>query len=108
MLSIIRCRISSLLSKNTKTTIQRNVISSVLLYGCETLLLTLRKEGSLGVFGNRVLRIIFGHKRDELTRVWRKVHNEELNDLYSSTSIIRLRWAGHVTLMGRAEVYIQF
>jgi len=63
------------------------------------------------VFENRVLISVFGHKRNELTRV---LHNKELNDLYSSTSIIRLnisrqmRWAGHVALMGRVEVYIRF
>jgi hypothetical protein len=59
------------------------------------------------VFENRVLRRIFGPKRDEVTREWRKLHNEELNDLYSSPNIIRLiksrimRWAGHVACMGR-------
>jgi hypothetical protein len=58
------------------------------------------------VFENRVLRRIFGPKRDEMTGEWRKLHNEELQDLYSSPSIIRMvntrrmRWAGHVTLMG--------
>jgi hypothetical protein len=60
----------------------------------------------LGVFGNRVLRRIFGPKGDEVTGEWRKVHNEELRDLYSSPSIIRImkarriRWAGHVARMG--------
>jgi hypothetical protein len=59
------------------------------------------------VFENRVLRRIFGPKRDEVTRGWRKLHNEELHDLYSSPSIIRvmksrsMRWAGHVARMGR-------
>jgi hypothetical protein len=58
------------------------------------------------VFENRVLRRIFGPKRDEVTGEWRKLHNEELPDLYSSPSIIRIiksrrvRWAGHVVLMG--------
>jgi hypothetical protein len=58
------------------------------------------------VFENRVLRRIFGPKRDEVTREWRKLHNEELRDLYSSSSIIRIiklrrmRWAGHVARMG--------
>jgi hypothetical protein len=58
------------------------------------------------VFVNRVLRAIFGSKRDELTGGWRKLHNEELHNLYSSPSIIRMiksrrmRWAGHVTPMG--------
>jgi hypothetical protein len=58
------------------------------------------------MFENRVLRKIFGPKRDEVTREWRKLHNEELRDLYSSPSIIRIiksrrmRWAGHVARMG--------
>jgi len=75
------------------------------LYGCETWSLTLRDERRLRVFENRVLRRIFGPKRDEVTREWRKLHNEELNDLYSSSSIIRMiksrrmRWAGHVARM---------
>jgi hypothetical protein len=65
------------------------------------------------VFENRMLRRIFGPKRDEVTGEWRKLHNEELHDLYSSPSIIRIiksrrmRWAGHVARMGEAErVYI--
>ena len=53
------------------------------LYGCETWSLTLREEHRLRVFENRVLRRIFGPKRDGVTREWRKLHNEELNDLYS-------------------------
>jgi hypothetical protein len=63
-------------------------------------------KGGLGVFENRVLRRIFGPKRDEVTGEWRKLHNEELHDLYSSPSIIRIikarrmRWAGHVAPMG--------
>jgi hypothetical protein len=68
--------------------------------------LTLREEHRLKVFENRVLRRIFGLKRDEVTGEWRKLHNEELRDLYSSPSIIRMiksrriRWAGHVARMG--------
>jgi hypothetical protein len=68
--------------------------------------LTLREEHRLGVFENRVLRRIFGPKRDEVTREWRKLHNRELHDLYSSPSIIRimnsrrLRWAGHTERTG--------
>jgi hypothetical protein len=74
-------------------------------YGWETWSLTLREERRLRVFENRVLRI-FGPKRDEVTRGWRKLHNEERHKLYSSPSIIRiittrrLRWAGHVARMG--------
>jgi hypothetical protein len=64
------------------------------------------------VFENRVLRRIFGSKRDEATGEWRRLHNEELNDLYSSPNIIRViksrRWAGHVACMGEIEVYIGF
>jgi hypothetical protein len=56
----------------------------VVLYGSETWSLSLREKHRLGVFGNRVLRRIFGPKRDELTGEWRKLHNEELHDLYSS------------------------
>jgi hypothetical protein len=69
----------------------------------------LREERGLRVFGNRVLRRVFGPKRYEVTGEWRKLHNEELNDLYSLPNIVRLvkskrmRWAGHVTLMGRRE-----
>jgi hypothetical protein len=74
----------------------------VVLYGCETWSLSLREEHGLRVFENRVLRRIFGLKRDEVTREWKKLHNEELHDLYSSPSIIRImkskkmRRAGHV------------
>jgi hypothetical protein len=62
----------------------------VVLYGCETWSLTLREEHRLRVFENRVLRRIFGPKRDELTGEWRRLHNEELNDLYSSPNIFQV------------------
>jgi hypothetical protein len=68
--------------------------------------LTLREEHRLRVFENRVLRRIFGPKRDEVTGKWRKLHNEQLHNLYSSPNIIRMiksrrmRWAGHVARMG--------
>jgi len=68
---------SSLLSKNLKIKICRNIILSVVLYGCETWLLTLREERRLRVFENRVLRRIFGPKRDEVTGEWRKLYNED-------------------------------
>ena len=71
---------SSLLSKNLKIKIYRNIILPAVLYGCETWSLTLREEHRLRVFENRVLRI-FGPKRDGVTGEWRKLHNEELNDL---------------------------
>jgi hypothetical protein len=77
----------------------------VVLYGCEIWSLTLREEHRLRVFENRVLRRMFGSKRDEVMGKWRKLHNEELCDLYSSPSIIRImksrrmRWVGHVVRM---------
>jgi hypothetical protein len=78
----------------------------VVLYGCDTWLLTLREEHRLRVFENRVLRMVFGQKRDEVTGEWRKLHNDEFRNLYSSPSIIRIiksrrmRWVGHVVRMG--------
>jgi hypothetical protein len=78
----------------------------VVLYGCETWSLTIREEHRLRVFENKVLRRIFGRKSDEVAGEWRKLHNKELHDLYSSPSIIRIiklwrmRWAGHVARMG--------
>jgi hypothetical protein len=73
---------SSLLSKNTKIKIYRNIILPAVLCLCETWSLTLREEHRLRVFENRVLRRIFGPKRDELTGEWRRLHIEELNHLY--------------------------
>ena len=81
---------SSLLSKNVKIKIYRTIILPVVLYGCETWSLTLREKRRLRVFENRVLGRIFGPKRDEVTREWRKLHNEELNNLYSSPNIVRV------------------
>jgi hypothetical protein len=83
-------------------------ILPVVLHGCETWSLTLREEHRLRVLENRVLRI-FGPKRDEVTGGWRRLRNEELNDLYSSPNIIRViksrrkRWAGHVARMGEGR-----
>jgi hypothetical protein len=79
-----------LLSKNLKITIYKTIILPVVLYGCETWSLTLREEHSLGMFENRVLRRIFAPKKDEVTGGWRKLHNEELHDLYCSPSITRI------------------
>ena len=73
---------SSLLSKNLKIKIYRTLILPVFLYACETWSLTLREERRLRVFENRVLRRVFGPKRDEVTGEWRELHNEELSDLY--------------------------
>ncbi|KAJ4426061.1 hypothetical protein ANN_27688 [Periplaneta americana] len=100
---------SSLLSKNLKVRIYKTVILLLVLYGCETWTLTLREEQRLRVFENKVLRKIFGAKRDEVTGEWRKLHNTELHALYSSPDIIRniksrrLRWAGHVASMGESR-----
>jgi hypothetical protein len=100
---------SRLLSKNIKIRIYITIILPVVVYRYETWSLTLREEHRLRVFENRVLRRIFGPKRDEVTEDWRKVHNEELHNLYSSPSIIRMiklrsmRWPGHVARMGVEE-----
>jgi hypothetical protein len=94
-----------LLSKNVKIRIYRTIILPVVLYGCKTWSLTVREKHKLRVFENRVLKRIFGPKRNEVTGDWRELHNEELRNLYSSASIIiksrRMRWTGHVARMGR-------
>jgi hypothetical protein len=77
-------------STNLKNRIYKTVILPVVLYGCETWSLSLREEHRLRLFENRVLRRIFGPKRDEVTGEWRKLHNEELHDLYSYPSIISI------------------
>jgi hypothetical protein len=68
----------------------KTIILPVVLYGCETWSLTSGEEHRLRVFENRVLRRIFGTKRDEVTGVWRKLHTEELHGLYSSPGIVRV------------------
>jgi hypothetical protein len=80
---------SPFISKNLKIKIYKTVILPVVLYGCETWSLTLREEHRLRVSENRVLRKIFGPTREE-DGSWRKLHNDELHDLYSSLNIIRV------------------
>ena len=81
---------------------RKAIILPVVFYGCETWSLTLRNEHGLRVFENKVLIKIFGAKRDDITREWRKLHNAELLALHSSSNIIRnlksrrLKWAVHV------------
>jgi hypothetical protein len=100
--------------KNLKIKIYRTIILPVVLYGCEAWSLTLREERRLKVVEIRVLRRVFGPKRAEVTGEWRKLHNEELNDLYSLPNIVRavksriMRWAGHVVCMGREELCTVF
>jgi len=97
---------SSLLFKNIKIKIYRTIILPVVLYGCETWSLTLREERRLRVSEKRVLRTVFGPKREEVIGEWRKLYNKELNDLYFSPNtvwVIKLRrmgWVGHVVRMG--------
>ena len=106
MQNLLSCR---LLSKNLKIKIYITIILPVVLYGCETWSLTLREERRLRVFENRVLRRVFGSKRDEVTEEWRKLHNEELRDLYSLPNNVRvvkkrrMRWAGHMARMGEGR-----
>ena len=102
----------SLLPKNIKLTKYRTTVLSVVLCGCETWSLTLREECRLRMFENRVLRRIFGPKRDELTGEWKALSNEAPNDLYCLPNIFRLsksrriRWSRHVARMGeRRDVY---
>jgi hypothetical protein len=89
-----------------KVRIYKTIILPVVLYGCETWSVTVRDEHKLRVFEDRVLRRIFGPKRDGVTGGWTKPYNEELHNLHSSPSIIgiiksrRLRWARHVARIG--------
>jgi len=85
-------------TKNTKIKIYRTIILPVNDYGCETWLLTLREERKFRMFENRVLRGIFGPKKDEVTGEWRKLHHKEVNNLYSSPNII---WVIKSRMRGR-------
>jgi hypothetical protein len=108
MLATIQCKIclsSRLLSKNIKIRIYKTIILPVVLYGCKTLYLTLREEHRLRVSQNRDLSRIFGPKTDEVTGDWRKLHNEEIHNLFSPNTINmiksrRMRWAGYEVQMG--------
>jgi hypothetical protein len=101
---------SCLLSRNVKVKMYKTIILPVVLYGCETWSLMLREEHRLRVSENRVQRRIFGPKRNKVVREWRKLHSEDLHNLYSSPSIIRqiksrrMRWAGHVACMGEKSM----
>ena len=100
---------SRLLSKNLNIKIYRTIILPVLLYGCETWSLTLREELRLMVFVKMVLRRIFWSEEERSIGDWRKLHNEELKDLYSSPNIARviksrrMRWEGHVARVGEGR-----
>jgi hypothetical protein len=99
---------SLLISKNLKIKIYKIVILPVVLYGCETWSLTSGEEHRLRVFENRVLRRIFGPKREE-DGSWRELHNDELHSLYSSRNIVRviksrrMSWVRHVARMGEGR-----
>jgi hypothetical protein len=79
-----------MLSNNVKIKIHKTIIVPAVLYGCETWSLTLREQHRLRVFQNRVLKRISGLKKDEIMGGWRKLHNEELRNLYFSPNIIRM------------------
>jgi hypothetical protein len=98
-----------LLSRNVEVKIYKTIIIPVVLYECEAGSLTLMEEHRLRVFENRVLRRIFGTKRDEVREEWRRLHGGDLHDLYSSPDIIRqiksrrMTWAGCVAHMGEGR-----
>jgi hypothetical protein len=89
--SLLSCR---LLSRNVKVKIYKTIILPVIMYGCETWSVTLKTEHRLKVFENRVLRRMFGTKRDEVTEGWRKLHSGELHNLFSSPNNIDRSYQG--------------
>jgi hypothetical protein len=97
------------LSRNIKVKIYRTIILPAVRHGSETWSLTLREEHRLRASENRVLRRILGPKRNELTGEWRKLHNVELHNFYSSPDIVRpiksrrMKWAGHVARLGEGR-----
>jgi hypothetical protein len=104
---------SSSLRNNKKIKTYRTIILPVVLYGCETWYLVLREERRLKVFENRVLRRIFGPKRDEVTGEWRRLHNKELYALYSPNisrmiNSRRLGWTAREERMRSGDVHTTF
>jgi len=105
-----RLRSTELHGCSTKDVTGQQTMSIKFLLLCQIFSLTLREERRLRMFENRVLRRIFGPKREDVTGEWRNLHNEELNDLYYSPNIFRviksriMRWAGHVARVGDSRV----
>jgi hypothetical protein len=105
---------SHLLSKNLKIKIYKTIILPVVLYGCKTWPLTLMEEHRLKVSENRVLQRIFGPRREEVVGGWRRLHSEELHNLYSSPNIIwvikprHIRWVGQVACIREVEKCRQY
>jgi hypothetical protein len=105
-------RSSHFVSKNLRIKVYKYLILPVILYGCETSSVTLREGHRLTIFENRMLKRIFGHKREEMVRGSRSLHNEELLNLYASPNVNKeiksrsMRWAGHVERKGEMTHFI--